>query len=277
MRTHPFHLLRQTSFTFRGMKVNAYEGGTGTPLVVVHGSGPGASSIGNWRLVLDRLAVRHRVLAIDLIGFGESDRKPAFPFFDVALWVDQIRAAIDYMEAPAVGLVGHSLAGALVLKVAARDPRVDAVLTTGTMGAPMPVNPALDYVWRCPTSREEMRTAATNLMADHSLITEAYLDYRMAVIGSKEYQTYFDTMFSAPFGDIIEAVVLDDAELARIEVPVLMLHGRNDLPIPAETGSVALLPKLARGDLLLLHGCGHSIAMERTASFLAAVDGHFCQ
>lgn len=273
--SHPFTRLEQVSFSFKGLKVNGYTGGSGKPVLVVHGSGPGASAIGNWRLVLDSLAAQHRVLAIDLIGFGQSDRKPQMPYFDFELWVEQIRAALDYMDAPAVGLIGHSLAGALVLKAAAIDSRVSAVLTTGTMGAPMAVNAALSYVWRCPTSREEMRVAAKSLMADSSLITESYLDFRMQVIGSTEYQIYFNSMFSENYDRYIQAATLSDETLAEVKVPVLMLHGRNDLPIPAETGSIALLEKLPSADLYLLNNCGHSISMERTKAFMAAALGHF--
>ncbi|HUT48123.1 MAG TPA: alpha/beta hydrolase [Alphaproteobacteria bacterium] len=255
--------------------MNAYEGGDGRALLMVHGSGPGASSIGNWQLVLDDLAARYHVLAIDLIGFGLSDRKPEPPYFDFDLWIRQIGTALDYLGATDIGLVGHSLAGALVLKAASLDSRVSGVLTTGTMGALMPVNPALNYVWRCPTSREEMRRAAQALIADHSLITDAYLDFRMQVVGSKEYQRYFNEMFDQPFETYIAAAVLDDETLARISAPVLMLHGTEDDPIPAETGSIALQPKLPKADVLLLHNCSHSVAMERRAAFLNAVFGHF--
>jgi 2-hydroxymuconate-semialdehyde hydrolase len=271
----PFAKLRARSIPFEGLRMNAYEGGDGRALLFVHGSGPGASSIGNWRLVLDDLATRFRILAIDLIGFGLSDRKPEPPYFDFDLWGRQIAAALDHLAAADVGLIGHSLAGALVLKAASLDRRVGAVLTTGTMGAPMPVNPALDYVWRCPASREEMRRAAQALIADHSLITDAYLDFRMQVIGSPEYQRYFNEMFDQPFETYIEAAVLDDETLARITVPVLLLHGTEDDPIPAETGSIALQPRLPRADVLLLHNCSHSVAMERRETFIKAVLGHF--
>jgi 2-hydroxymuconate-semialdehyde hydrolase len=97
----------------------------------------------------------------------------------------------------------------------------------------------------------------------------------MAVIGSEEYRRYFNSMFEGPFERYIAAATLDDATLASITAPVLMLHGRNDLPIPAETGSIALLPKMLRADLLLLHSCGHSVAMERRDSFIAAAKGLF--
>lgn len=275
--TTPFARLRRVSIPFEGLRMNGYEGGRGRALLVVHGSGPGASSIGNWRPVLDDLTERYRVLAIDLIGFGLSDRKAEPPCFDFDLWVRQIRTALDHLGESDIGLIGHSLAGALVLETAAHDRRVGGVLTTGTMGAPMPVNPALGYVWRCPGSRAEMRIAAQALIADHRLITDDYLDFRMQVIGSEDYRRYFNAMFDRPFETYIDAAVLDEDTLAGITAPVLMLHGTEDEPIPAENGSLALQPKLPRADVLLLHGCGHSVAMERRETFLNAVFGHFGQ
>jgi 2-hydroxymuconate-semialdehyde hydrolase len=143
------------------------------------------------------------------------------------------------------------------------------------MGAPMAVNPALDHVWRCPRSRDDMRIAAGSLIHDKSLITDAYLDFRMNVIGVDKYPDYFDTMFNEPFETYIGASVLGDQVLSDVHVPVLMVHGRNDLPIPAEATSQILQTKLPAADLLLLHNCGHSVAMERRSAFLAAVFGHF--
>jgi hypothetical protein len=66
-------------------------------------------------------------------------------------------------------------------------------------------------------------------------------------------------MFEEPFARDILALVP-------------MRPGRNNLSIRAETGSIALLPKLPCADLPLLHNCGHSIAIERRAAFLSA--GH---
>ncbi|HZU64472.1 MAG TPA: alpha/beta fold hydrolase, partial [Novosphingobium sp.] len=69
-------------WSFEGLSVGCRIGGAGLPLLLIHGSGPGASTIGNWRLVLEDLANRYHVHAMDLVGFGESDRKPAPPYFD---------------------------------------------------------------------------------------------------------------------------------------------------------------------------------------------------
>ena len=81
--------LTETDTSFDGTGVHAWEGGSGFPILMIHGSGPGASTLGNWRLVLEPLAARYHVVAVDLIGFGLSGRKKLAPFFDFDLWYRQ--------------------------------------------------------------------------------------------------------------------------------------------------------------------------------------------
>ncbi|MBY0509283.1 MAG: alpha/beta fold hydrolase [Rhodospirillaceae bacterium] len=271
----PFKNLSPVTMHVEGIPVGGWQGGRGFPLLLIHGSGPGASSIGNWRLVLDDLASRYKVLAIDLIGFGSSGRKPRPPYFDFDLWVRQAKAALDGLDASRVGIIGHSISGAIALKLAASDARIIKVMTTGSMGTNMPVNPHLSKVWRCPKSREDMRAAAQVLICDRALITDDYLDARMAVIGSAEYQAYFDEMFAEPFAAYIAASSLDPDELARIPCDTLMLHGRDDLPFPANHTSVPLSAAIRNADLHLLAQCSHSVAMERTQTFLASARSLF--
>ena len=58
-----------------------------------------------------------RILAIDLIGFGESSRKPAKPFFDLDLWLRQARFALNLLGDGPVGIIGHSVSAVLALKI----------------------------------------------------------------------------------------------------------------------------------------------------------------
>src|SRR4030088_1709358 len=165
-----------------GYRVHYLEGGTGYPLLLIHGSGPGASTIGNWRRVLDPLARHFHVHAMDLIGFGQSDRKRVEPYFDIPLWLRQCRALIDVMPGLHIGVVGHSLSGALALKLATLEPRIAEVLTTACMGAAFPLNPAVDRVWTFTATRDEFRPNAEVLIHDKPLIDDAYLDARMDIL-----------------------------------------------------------------------------------------------
>ena len=50
--------------------VNVLEAGSGSPVLLLHGSGPGVTAFANWRLVIPHLQENHRVIAPDLLGFG---------------------------------------------------------------------------------------------------------------------------------------------------------------------------------------------------------------
>ncbi len=262
---------------FDGMRVHYIEGGSGFPVLMIHGSGPGASTIGNWRLVLEPLAQRYRVFAMDLIGFGRSDRKPETPYFDMDLWLGQCRAMLDRIGSSSVGIIGHSISGALALRLAASDPRITKVLTTGAMGASFTVNEHTIRTWTFPNNRDELRRAAESLVYDKSLIDDAYIENRENVLFDGEYESYFSTLFNGDKQQYVDAAIISDEELAKISCDVMMLHGRDDLGFPAESLTLPISRSIAKADATVIGRCSHSIAMEHPAKLIGAADVLFGQ
>jgi len=263
--------MTEEQFEFEGMPVSYYhlgQGNKGLPLMLIHGSGPGASSIGNWRRVLEPLAEHHEVYAMDLVGFGKSARKPAPPYFDYGLWARQSAAMLDRIPGARVGVIGHSLSGSIALTLAALESKVAAVMTTGTMGAPFAATPTTRRCWTCPTNREELVLALSGLIHDTSVIDEAYLAAREPVVFAPGYADYFNSMFAGDPAQYIGAATLAPTTLARVQCPVLMLHGREDTAFPPSS-SIEMAARLKHADLLLLTDCSHSVAFERTGVFLA--------
>jgi 2-hydroxymuconate-semialdehyde hydrolase len=260
--------MREEQFQFEGVPVAVYRAGSGSPLLLIHGSGPGASSLGNWRAVLPGLAESFDVYAMDLIGFGKSGRKRAPPFFDFSMWVRQAQAMLSRIPGDKVGVIGHSISGAIALALATASPRVAAVLTTGTMGAQFVATEATRNCWRCPTDREALVRALKGLIHDHAVIDEAYLVAREEVIFAPGYATYFDSMFQGDPATYIEAATLSEESLSQIQCPVVLLHGRNDRAFPP-SNSALIAEQLPHADLALLADCSHSVAFERTEIFLA--------
>jgi len=261
----------ERQFSFEDIPVHYREGGQGFPILMIHGSGPGASTLGNWRLVLDPLAERFHIYAMDLIGFGLSGRKPAPPYFDLDLWLRQCKAMVAQMPGDKIGVIGHSISGALALKLAASEPRVAKVLTTGSMGATFPPNEHTLRTWTFPKNREELLKAAQSLIADHSLIDETYISNREKVLFQGDYETYFSSMFGGDKQRFIEAAVLSPDELSRIKCPVTMLHGRDDKGFPPEV-TLKVAQSLPQADVTLIGRCSHSIAMEHPQKLIAAAN-----
>ena len=262
------------SFQFEGVPVNYYRAGRGEALLLLHGSGPGASSVGNWNPVLLALAERFDVYAMDLIGFGKSGRKVSAPYFDYGLWVRQATAMLDRIPAKQVGVIAHSLSASIALTMAASQPRVAGVMTTGAMGAPFDLRPGTRRTWTCPRNRQELIQALSGLIHDTSGIDEAYLEAREKVIFAPGYADYFDTMFEGDQQQYIDSAVLSDEKLSQIGCPVLMLHGREDGAFPSSS-SKQIASKLSGADLMLLSDCSHSVAVERTSTFIASAYDFF--
>ena len=65
-------MLESKTVKVEGIDVHYWAGGTGFPLLMLHGVGPGTSIQGNFGPVLEPLAARCRIVAVDLIGFGAS-------------------------------------------------------------------------------------------------------------------------------------------------------------------------------------------------------------
>lgn len=87
-------------------RLRYYEAGAGEHLLLLHGMGV-TNSADTWQFVFERLARNYHVIALDMPGFGKSDRLLAHgPTFDVI--VDALRELIDKLGLGSVHLVAHS-------------------------------------------------------------------------------------------------------------------------------------------------------------------------
>src|SRR6266498_3607510 len=76
------------------LQLHYHDAGTGDPLVLLHGGGPGASAWSNWKQNLEALSEHFRVLAVDQPGYGRSDK----PVVEGGMWAFYARAVRDLMD-----------------------------------------------------------------------------------------------------------------------------------------------------------------------------------
>ncbi len=253
----------------QGHTIHVWEGGKGFPILMLHGSGPGAGTIGNWRLVMEPLSGDYRVAATDLIGFGESGRKSETPYFDLGLWQSQAQAVLDRLSDGPVGIIGHSLSASLALRLAIANPRVTKVLTTGAMGAYFTVNDDTVRCWSFPETKDDLRGALETLVFDQSVITEPFLENRIKILHDGVYGPYFKSMFAGDKQSYVDAAALNPEALARLDCDVAMVHGRDDRPFPWAENTLKLAPLMPNADMTVLARCGHSPALEHPDKLLA--------
>ncbi len=228
------------------VRVRAARFGAGdTTLVLLHGFG---ESLMAWRAVADRLAERHRVVLLDLPGFGLSE-KPDWAAWDLAAMHARLADFVArWTEGPIVA-VGHSMGGELAAALALGDtsrvvgavliapagfglgqvarPRPDAV--TGALGAATPlVIPVRDDAWlEGPPERHGY----------DPLTDPATLRTSRAVMEQFDFGALRDRW-------------------GELRQPVLLLWGRNDPTIPVSVGE-SLAVHLPCARLVVLPGALH--------------------
>ncbi|MDB6086504.1 MAG: hydrolase [Gammaproteobacteria bacterium] len=268
--------LREFQVDFEGMAVHCYEGGAGFPILLLHGSGAGTSSISNWALVLDDLARHYHVLAADLIGFGLSARKTEPPYFDLAMWVRQAQFLFDRVaKGGAAGIVGHSISGFLALRLAASNDNLVKLAVTGCPGAPLKLSRELDAAWSFPESPQKLREMYACVVADPSNLTDDFYASRLQVLNAGGYPKYFSEMFGGDKQAYLAQLVLTPAELTGIRSQVVFIHGVEDRVVPFAEGTLPLLRSIEAADAVLLGNCGHGPALEQPRKFLNAIHGLF--
>jgi 2-hydroxymuconate-semialdehyde hydrolase len=257
-----------------GIRTNIHDMGSGNPIILIHGSGPGVSAWANWRLVMPVLAKQARVVAPDMVGFGFTER-PAGQRYELDAWVRQAIGVMDELGIDRADLVGNSFGGALSLALTIRHPdRVRRLVLMGACGVQFPITPGLDAVWGYEPSLELMRRLLDLFAYDRNLVNDelALLRYEASI--RPGFQESFAAMFPAPRQRWVDALASEESDIRRIPHETLVIHGRDDQIIPPQN-SLILANWISRSQLHIFGRCGHWTQIEHAARFARLV-GDFC-
>jgi pimeloyl-ACP methyl ester carboxylesterase len=251
----------------------AEEHGQGPPLLLLHGIGGSGFS---FRDVVPELARRHRVITLDMKGFGASDK----PLDNAYHPADQAHLVAAFLEARGlerVALVGHSFGGVVALIAAAIAPRrIGRLVLMNAPAFPQPIPqaqrfltlPVVPYVALAVvppllTTREALRVdrRLTPPASDREAIAYAEPLYeaggRHALIASTR------AMVDLEAHDITSLY-------PRLLQPALVLACRHDPTVPLTTG-YRLQKALRRARLKVLEACEHAPAEEQPAETSATI------
>ena len=251
-------------------QTNYHDVGSGFPLIMLHGSGPGVSAWANWNKVFPLLSGEHHVYALDLVGFGYTDR-PAGLVYNMDAWVKQVIDFMDALKIEKADLVGNSFGGALALALAYLKPeRVRKLVLMGSMGVTFPLTYGLDRVWGYTPSLENMQELIGIFAYSRKSMPPELAKGRYEGSIQPGFQESFSSMFPAPRQNGVEAMAQFEIYLKEIRNQTLIIHGREDRVIPLST-SMKLIQALENAQLHVFGKCGHWTQIEHTQEFAAIV------
>jgi 2-hydroxy-6-oxonona-2,4-dienedioate hydrolase/4,5:9,10-diseco-3-hydroxy-5,9,17-trioxoandrosta-1(10),2-diene-4-oate hydrolase len=250
------------------------EAGSGAPVVLLHGGGPGATGASNYDRNIDALARHFRVIVPDLPGYGRSskDLDLADPFGDLATVV---RGLLDELGVARAHLAGNSYGGAAALRVALDRPdRVDRLILMGpggigtTRGLPTQgLKNLLGYYGGDGPSRDKLATFIRDyLVHDGSLVPEELIDLRYEASIQPEVVASPPLRRPSDLRTLLRMDLSRDPRLARCDVPTLVVWGAQD-KVNKPSGGPFLARTMPSCDLYVAANTGHWAQWERADLF----------
>ncbi len=211
-----------------GVAIHYVDKGEGSPLVLIHGLG---GCIYNFRYNIPVLAERLRVVALDLKGFGYSER-PTPSDYSLTAQARLVGELMDRLGISRAAVLGHSMGGAIALRLAAISPeKVDRLIMVGS----------------APPDRMVPRVAASRPLRALLRMAAALVLHQPRLRERVLRQGFYDPSFLTPemlaeFGqfarirgsaDAAASLVSDAArdeplDLSQVSQPVLLLWGEGD-------------------------------------------------
>ncbi len=249
-----------------GNQVHYNEAGTGSVVIMLHGSGPGASSWSNFApRNLAPLSAKHRVLLVDQLSYGKTD---SVILTEPGERARSVRDLMDALHIEKASLVGNSMGGGTALNFTVAYPeRVEKLILMGSGGGgggslfghtPSEGIKVVNETHENPTP-ENFRRMFDVMLYDASSIGDDVLKARSEAAQASPHHQEARRKSSALSRDL-------SPSLPNITAPTLILHGRDDRVVPME-GSVRLVGLIPNSRLVIFNHCGHWIQYEHADEF----------
>lgn len=237
--------------------------GAGPPILFLHGLGTSSHS---WRHLIRPLSKNHKLILVDLKGFGKSP-KPIDSHYSIQDQAELIYKFILRKNLSQLTLVGHSLGGGVALltaiKLSERKPERLASLILISSASYQQDLPLFVNILRKPLLGRLAFCLLSNKKKVRMILKTAYYDDKK--VSKEEVQAYAAPLNSAGGENaLIETAKkiipsnIDEvtAEYGKIQFPALILWGRQDKIIPLKVGE-KLHQALPNSQLVIIDRCGH--------------------
>ena len=252
----------QQTVMVHGHKLAYYEAGKGSVVILIHGLGADSR---HWAANIDALSQNFRVIALDQIGYGQSD-KPLMRY-TVENFSDYLHGFLQAVKIPQASLVGNSLGGWVALDFTLRHPQmveklvlVDAAGLRPAAALKLPAGPRmiltpLNTQWFFDLMAANKEWAATDLGPNA---------FERHVQNGDSYTV------ASSVAEMITGRDFEDKKLGKVHVPTLIIWGSDDVLIPLAMGE-QLHKGIADSQMIVIDGTGHIPMVGKPAEFNEAV------
>jgi len=243
-------------------RIHYFAGGAGEPLVLVHGL---AGRALDFAPLMPALAKNHRVLALDLLGYGASDRPNVD--YSVTLETTILRRFLDSQGLSRVDLAGWSMGGWIALDFAVQAPeRINRLVLLDSAG--LKFTPTFDPFLFSPHTLADIQELE-KLLTTHPGHIPAFI--MRDFLHQLEAE---DWVIERTVTNMLAGRELLDGKLASVTMPVLIVWGKQDKLTPLSIGE-AMHREMPQSVLAILDGCGHLAPVECHDRVLASMQRFF--
>ena len=242
-------------------KVHYVEKGNGKPIILIHGF---LYHTVMWKKNIDALAERFKVYAIDLWGWGYSERLKKMEY-SFELYGNQVTGFMDALNIERATLAGQSMGGSISVYVAAHFPeRVDRLILVDPAVIPYPMT-TTGKIYQLPFVGEFLNAIPGDALMKNNIKTIWFYDKNKV---TEEYAkevlqpfcikgSYAGAMYI--LRNVLKAPYVEREAnlLAKMNKPTLIIHGREDKAIPLDR-SEALNDLWKGSKLVIFEKAGHS-------------------
>lgn len=242
-----------------GQNIHYFEVGQGPTVILLHGLG-GAKEF--WLSNIGAVASKYHVYAIDLIGFGQSD-KPLINY-KVATFTDFLHGFMQAEKIAKATLVGNSLGGWIALDFTAQYPEmVDKLVLVDSAGLSWGRGPAVDLN---PSTMAGWRVMLESIFYDKKIVTDQVVQQAFSDRLSRNDGYTIDRTLAG----FVAENQFEDTKLASIHAPTLVIWGREDKLIGMDAGQ-KLHDGIPGAQMVVLEHSGHVPQIEKPAEFNQAL------
>jgi pimeloyl-ACP methyl ester carboxylesterase len=251
--------------------------GNGSPILLIHGFGTNTFT---WRHIAPDLARDHRVITVDLKGFGKSD-KPLDERYSAADQADLLAQMIEERNLRDLTLVGHSYGGGIALFLALQDDsrvkgRIKRLVLLDTIAYPQNI-PAFFKMLDMPlVSQVGMRAVPSSFQVEVALKIAYFDDDKIDEEEVEAYSAPLETTEGkhAVIHSARQIVPPDidslSARYKTITLPTLILWCDHDRIVPLDVG-LKLRRAMPNSKLRIISECGHMPQEEQPESVLSQI------